>query len=419
MSKKIAILGYGVEGQSILKYLLAHGEADITIWDEKNSPENLPEGIKSRVGKFKNLDEFDLIYRSPSILPTRPELASARQISTAINLFFANCPTKNTVGVTGTKGKGTTSTLISELLKADGKTVHLGGNIGTCPLDFLDKIKPDDFVVLELSSFQTMDLDYSPHVAVMLMTTSEHLDMHSSENEYVMAKAKMIMNQDSSDICFYNEKYPNTSKMAIWGGGEKIPFSSDCVNKWLPEAKISLKGKHNLENIAGALAVARYFNVTEKNQRKVVGEFHGLPHRLEEIGEWQGVKFINDSFSTTPETAIAALESCPDKSVIWLAGGSSKGSEFSEMTNSISQKVKCAILFGDEADKISAIINPETKIINLGKNPKLEEIWKTALDNSKQNDIILLSPACASFGLFQNYKHRGDWFRANFQKLNP
>lgn len=418
MPKKIAILGYGVEGQSLVKYLSAHGETDLTIFDEKSLPENLPKNLKTHLGKFENLEDFDLIYRSPSVLPTRPELASVRQISSAINLFFANCPTKNIIAVTGTKGKGTTTTLIYELLKTAGKTVHLGGNIGTCPLDFLDQIKPDDYVVLELSSFQTMDLDYSPHMAVILMTTSEHLDLHSSVNEYVLSKAKLIMHQAPEDFCFYNEMYPNSAKIAIWSGGTQVPFSANLVEKWLPEAEIKLRGRHNLENVAGALAVARQLGVEESVQRQVLASFTGLPHRLEQIGEWQGITFINDSFSTTPETAIAALESFPDKSVIWLAGGSSKNSDFTEMTDAIIRKVKVAILFGAEAKRIAQIIDPKTEIVNLGEKPKLDLIWKTTLDNAKQNDIILLSPACASFGIFQDYKHRGDWFRTSFQKLN-
>jgi len=418
MPKKIAILGYGVEGQSLVRFFLKHGETDLTVLDEKDISENLPPNVQVKIGKFEKLENFDVVYRSPSIFPNRPELNKAKRISSALNLFFENCPTRNIIAVTGTKGKGTTSTLIAKILEASGKKVHLGGNIGTCPLDFLDKIKKEDYVVLEVSSFQAMDLEYSPHMMVALMTTSEHLDLHASESEYVMSKAKLGMHQTPADFCFYNESYSNSAQIAVWSGGARVPFGTDTVSKWLPKAKIGLRGKHNLENIAGALAVARQLGVEESAQRKVVAEFTGLPHRLEEIGEWHGIKFINDSFSTTPETAIAALESFADGSVIWLAGGSSKNSDFSGLTETITRKVKVAILFGTESNRIAKIIDPKIKILNLGENPNLSAIWKNALDNAKQNDIILLSPACASFGLFKNYKHRGDWFRTNFKKLN-
>lgn len=410
---KIAILGFGVEGKSLLTFFLINGFSDITVFDEKKN-EDLG-NIKFVSGEIKGLEKFDIVFRSPSILPNRPELKSAKKVSSLTQLFLENCPTKNIIGVTGTKGKGTASSLIAKVIKVTGRRVFLGGNIGDPPLDFIDEISEDDFVVLELSSFQTMDLNLSPKYGVVLMVTSEHLDVHKDLEEYISAKGGMIKNQDENGVVFYNSDYEKSKMVADFSKGVKKPFNKKIVKEKFPTLFPALRGEHNLENIAAAMMIADELKIEKEIQEKVFQTFSGLPHRLEEVDNKNGVLFINDSFSTTPETAIAAIKSFPDKKIIWLAGGSSKNSDFSIFKNEVGKvQPKKIILYGEESDRIQKNLDLDLNIVNLG-NSDLEEIWDEVTDELEEGDVVLLSPACASFDYFENYKKRGEWFR---EKVN-
>lgn len=391
--KKVAILGWGVDTQDVEPWLREKG-ATVTILDE------------ARGDKFENLDNYDLIIRSPGVYRYREELVKTKTVVTSkTKLFFDNCPAK-IIGVTGTKGKGTTATLIYEILKAAGKDVYLGGNIGAGVFDL--KLRPEAFVILELSSFQLIDLHKSPHIAVILMVTSEHMNWHKNLEEYVTAKGQMVLHQSDGDFVVANRDYPSSKKIAKMSDGMIVWVSGKDMN--LPT---HLRGEHNKENISAAIAVAKIIGVPYE---ETIKNFGGLEHRLEEVSTVNGVTFYNDSFSTTPETAIAAVKSFAEPEVVIL-GGSSKESDFSELVKVIesAKNIKKIILMGLEGKRLAGMIKKTTVITGL---KTMEEIVKTAYNIAKSGDVVLLSPACASFDMFKNYKDRGLQFKRAVLALN-
>lgn len=393
---KVAILGWGVDTQDVEPYLRAQGH-EVTVLDEKEKP-------------FGDLKKYDLIVRSPGVYRYRPEFEGLNMTSKT-KIFFDVCSGK-IIGVTGTKGKGTTSTLIYEILKKAGKDVYLGGNMGRGIFGDLDKMDKDSWIVLELSSFQLIDLHKSPHIAVVLMTTSEHQDWHSSSDEYVEAKASITKHQSSSDFVIYNKDYPNSVKIGLQGTGKKIAVSRDDWNK-----SLRLRGDHNRENMAAAAAVAKILDVKSQIVEEVAKEFKGLEHRLEEVATVNGVTYFEDSFSTTPETTIAAIKSFTEP-LILIAGGSEKGSDFTELGKVISESknIKAVILIGLMAKRIEDVIfNKEIKLIRDLKN--MQEIVEAAAKIATEGNIVLLSPGAASFDMFKNYKERGNQFKAAVKSL--
>ncbi len=395
-NKKVAILGWGVDSQDVEPWLRQQG-AWITILDEKENPQ-----------AFANLNSYDVLVRSPGIYRYRPELIAAEKagvtVTSKTKIFFDECPAK-IVGVTGTKGKGTTSTLIYEMLKSGGKDVYLGGNIGKGVFDFLPKLTGDSWVVLELSSFQLIDLHRSPQIAVTLMVTSEHQDWHKDPDEYVMAKANITKYQGNGDVSIFNELYPNSVIIGQMGAGLKVGVQRDL---W--KGKTRLRGAHNKENLAAAAAAARAVGVNEETILAVAKEFRGLEHRLEEVGVVDGVTYYNDSFSTTPETAIAAVQAFSEPEIVIL-GGSDKGSDYVELGRVITEtkNIKAVILIGLMAEKIKQSIGEGVKIIEGAKT--MTEIVQQAKDVAVSGDVVILSPACASFDMFKNYKDRGEQFK--------
>ncbi len=401
--KKVAILGWGVDSQDVEPWLRKQG-ADVTILDEKEKP-------------FGDLSKYDILVRSPGVYRYRPEL-EGREVTSKTKIFFDVCPGK-IIGVTGTKGKGTTSTLIYEILKAAGRQVFLGGNIGKGVFEHLDEMDKDSLIVLELSSFQLIDLHKSPHVAVVLMTTSEHADWHASVDEYIDSKSQITNHQIPNDFVVYNKDYANSVKIGMQGKGQKIAVSG---NDWKGEMR--LRGEHNRENVAAAVAVAKIFDIQYSIINKVVKEFKGLEHRLEEVATIGGVTYFDDSFSTTPETTIAAIKAFTEP-LILIAGGSEKGSDFTQMGKVISeaknlpagrQGIKAVILIGLMAERIKEkISNEEIKILRGAKN--MTEIMEQVKSVAESGDMVVLSPAAASFDMFKNYKERGDQFKEEVKAL--
>ena len=301
---KIIIAGFGVEGQSNLRYFREKfPEADFLVADEREKVDNLPENVAYQTG-FSGLDNADLIVRSPSLPPKK--IKTNGQIWSATNEFFANCPA-TIIGVTGTKGKGTTCSFISSILRAAGKNVHLVGNIGVPALDILPKIEKNDIVVYELSSFQLWDLQKSPHVAVVLMIEPDHLNVHADFNDYLAAKANIAKSQIADDYVVYNSQNEFSSLIADASLAQKkeYPFVlSDDIT-----SAIRLPGKHNIDNACAAILAVKSIlpNVSDDEIKKGLSEFTGLPHRLKFVAEKYGVKYYDDSISTTPGSAIAAL----------------------------------------------------------------------------------------------------------------
>lgn len=450
-NKKIAVLGLGVEGLSSIKFLQKNG-AEIWVLDKRDK-ESLDKDIVSDAEKLgarfvlgenylKNLSEFDVIIRTPGFQRNNTELLAAEKkgatITSLTKLFFDLCPCP-VIGITGTKGKGTTASLVFEMLKEADRDVYLGGNIGTPPLDFLEKLTKESIVVLELSSFQLQDLDKSSHIAVMLMTTSEHLDHHKDVSEYVDAKRNILRFQTASDAAIVNRDYPASNESDVLTEGQVFYVSRERSGKdgvfvrdnalWIQinvaekkiidTKEILLPGKHNLENAAAAIMAVHLAGVEKESIVKVLKIFKGLEHRLELAGEFGGVKYYDDSFSTTPETAIAAIQAF-DAPEILILGGSSKNSDFSELGRVISEakNIKAIIGIGDEYWTIkSEILNPKSEILFVEDAMDMRTVVLAANKIAKPGDVVLLSPACASFGMFKNYKDRGEQFKKEVNLL--
>jgi len=443
--KKVAILGFGIEGLSTAQFLQKKG-ADVWILD-KRQKENFDQKMVTQAEQFgaqfilgksylDNLGDFDIIIRSPGVRRLLPELLEADKLGVTITsqtkIFFDVCPSP-IIGVTGTKGKGTTSTLIYEMLKEAGKDVYLGGNIGVPPLTFLDKLQTSSIVVLELSSFQLQDMTKSPHIGVLLMITSEHLDHHETQEEYVDAKRNLLRFQTADDFAIINRDYPasNESDVQTYGKvyyvsreretdnacfafqGRVVVRRNGSDDEIIKTSEIALPGRHNLENVCAAVMAARLAEVSTKHIIQVLKTFTGLPHRLELVKEVGGVKYYDDSFSTTPETAIAAIEAF-DQPKILVLGGSSKGSDFTNLGKVIrdSESIKAIIGIGDEWQEIKASIgNLTSKVLLIEGAESMPQIVKAASKIAKSGDVVLLSPACASFDMFKNYKDRGEQFK--------
>ncbi len=420
-NKKIAVIGEGLEGLSSAKYLRGKG-ASVTILDQKLDNDYL-----------NDLNKYDLIIRSPGVKPELLSSVSAEKITSQIKLFFDLCPCR-IIGVTGTKGKGTTASLIYEMLKRQGRNVYLGGNIGVPPFDFLDKLDKNSIVVLELSSFQLIDLTKSPQIAVMLMVTSEHLDYHGDTKEYVDAKRNILRHQGENDIAILNRDYPATNESDIHTNGkvytvsrERESFEEGCFvrsgmivlringqdREIIATGEILLPGRHNLENVCAASLASYLAGVSVSNITHVLKNFKGLEHRLELVATVNDVSYYDDSFSTTPETAIAAIQSFKQPEILIL-GGSSKNSDFSELGRTISEaeNIKAIIGIGAEWPKIkSHIVDPISRFSVIDGAKNMQTVVAAAAKVAASGDVVLLTPACASFDMFKNYKDRGERFK--------
>lgn len=425
---KIAILGFAGQGQSAYEYWNTPGN-DITVCD-KDAKTKVPAGAQAKLGNdyLKNLDQFDLLIRTPALHPRDIVSANSEDILSKVwtntNEFFKVCPSRNIIGVTGTKGKGTTSTLIAKMLEAAGHTVHLGGNIGIPPLDLLkNNIRPDDWVVLELANFQLIDLRNSPHIGVCLMVVPEHLDWHEDTEEYIAAKQQMFMNQTAQDIAIYYSKNENSESIAGASEGTQIPYYSapgaiiendDIVignQSICSTTEVKLLGEHNWQNICAAVTAVWQIDQNVEAMHQVITSFEGLEHRLEFVKEVSGVSYYDDSFGTAPETAIVAIKAFDQPKVVIL-GGSDKGANYDDLAKAIMENnVRGVVTIGETGTAIAKSLRSRgfTEIHEGGKT--MAEIVNTAKKLAQPGDVVLLSTACASFGLFQNYKDRGEQFK--------
>jgi len=486
-NKKIAILGFGVENQALAEWLIDHDVKNITICDKNEKLKVESEKLKVKVDSlkfqfgeryFEGLEEFDVVFRTPGLSVETKELIEAKEngveISSQIKLFFDLCPAK-IIGVTGTKGKGTTASLIFSILKRNfqfpisnfqsnskfqnskslkamptgrqtnsqqlnSSKIYLAGNIGNAPIEFVDKLTKNDIVVLELSSFQLEDIKKSPNIAVVLDIKEDHLNYHGTREKYVEAKKNIVRFQKENDVAVVNLDYLTSFEFAALSGTKNIYYFSrvksvdqgvfidegDVVlrdkdkDEIICKTKeIALRGEHNLENIAAAIAASYLAGADIETKRKTVKEFKGLEHRLEFICEKNKVKFYNDSFSTTPDTAIAAIKSFSEP-IILIVGGSEKGADYGELAEVIANSsVKAIIAIGVTGKRIAEelrIKNKELCIIEGCKN--MQEIMEAVRKEAKFGDVVLLSPASASFGMFKNYKDRGKQFKEELRIKN-
>lgn len=444
-NKKVAILGWGVDTTDCIAYLIENNNS-LTIIDEKPEIDwgkfdrKLFTQIRLGTGSFAKLKDFDVLVRNPAVYRFRPEIVAAEkagvEVTSKVKLFFDIFPGK-VIGVTGTKGKGTTSTLIFEMLNKSDKDIFLGGNIGQGLFNSLEKATKNSWMVAELSSFQLIDLAKSPHIGVVLMVTSEHLDWHKSTEEYLEAKANIVRHQGIGDFAVINKDYTNSLQVSKLGDGKKIFFSRqqkvvdggylENNSLWYQQTKIidvsdiRLRGSHNQENILAAAISAHLAGVAWPDIQMVIRDFKGLEHRLEEVGTINGVTYYNDSFSTVPETAIAAIKAFSEPEIVIL-GGSEKGSDFADLGKTIvsNPNVKAVILIGLMTDRISKAIQDAGGGNNLQIITGLTDmssIVGKASEIAKLGDVVLLSPAAASFDMFKNYKDRGQQFKDQVLKL--
>ncbi|QQS38567.1 UDP-N-acetylmuramoyl-L-alanine--D-glutamate ligase [Candidatus Woesebacteria bacterium] len=447
-NKKIAILGLGVEGVDLALYL-QNFKTEITILDEKEEdnitiPPTIKKSVKYIFGKkafTSDLSQYNFIFRSPGVYPLRDEIIHAVKqgvmVSSAVKLFFEKSPCK-IIGVTGTKGKGTTSTLIYEILKTAGCDVHLAGNIGIPFLSLLPKLNRNSIVVLELSSFQLMDLDKSPHIAVILNITADHLDWHASINEYRAAKKNIVKFQNDKDYAVINNDYEVPKSFSKIGKGKKYAFSikNSVEGSYVDDnmlitnlnntktvlgntADLLLRGKHNWENVLAALTVAKVLNIKSDAIKAAVFSFRGLEHRLELVREVGGIKYYNDSFSTGPDPVIAAIKSFTEP-ITLILGGYDKLLNYEEMIKQIKlSSVKNILLIGQISQKLMTLITKENikvNVDNLGKTD-MKIIVDKARQVTKSGGVVLLSPGAASFDMFTSYKQRGALFKACVERL--
>ena len=438
--KKIAVLGLGVSNRPLVRLLLEFG-CDVTGCDktprEKLDEEVLlleREGCRLRVGEgYLDGVEADVVFRTPGMHPGNPAIEALRrrgaEITSEMEVFFEVAPCF-IVAVTGPDGKTTTTTLIAEMLKAEGKSVWLGGNIGTPLLPLCRQMKPEDYAVVELSSFQLMDMKRSPQRAVVTNLAPNHLDVHRDMEEYVQAKKNIFRFQNPGDLLVLNAD--NAITASFTGRGETHFFSrkdrTNCVweengviyrrgEKVLASEEILIPGTHNVENYMAAIAAVDGL-VCDETIRQVARNFGGVEHRIELVRVKDGVKFYNDSIASSPSRTIAGLRSFTQK-VILIAGGYDKHIPYDVLGPEICAHVSKLFLCGATAGKIrSAVEQAEgTEKPEITDCGDFENAVRTAAAAAKGGDIVLMSPASASFDQFKNFMVRGECFKRIVKEL--
>lgn len=439
--KKIAVLGLGVSNRPLVRLLLDFG-CQVTGCDktprEKLDGEVLElekAGCTLHVGEnYLDGVEADVVFRTPGMHPANPAIQAlvsrGAQVTSEMEVFFEVCPC-TILAVTGSDGKTTTTTLVSEMLKAEGKTVWLGGNIGTPLLPLVRQMQPSDFAVVELSSFQLMDMKRSPARAVITNLAPNHLDIHKDMAEYVQAKTNIFRYQDESGILILNADNPITA--AFRGNGKTLFFSRQkeadvCLvdgvicrhgEKVLKTSEILIPGVHNVENYMAAIAMVDGL-VSDEAIRQVARTFGGVEHRIELVRVKDGVRFYNDSIASSPSRTIAGLRSFPEK-VILIAGGYDKHIPYDVLGPEICAHVKKLFLGGATGEKIrQAVIScPEydPKALEITDCGSFEPAVRAAAAAAKTGDVVLMSPASAAFDQFKNFMVRGDFYKKLVKEL--
>ena len=402
---KIALLGYGKEGKSTEAYFRKH---------HNNLECDIFENFTREEITTKDFSSYDYVFRSPSVPPLH--LANETSIT---KYFFDRCPCP-IIGVTATKGKGTTCSFIKSLLDADGADAYLVGNIGSPALDSLDKLSSDSVVVYELSSFQLWDLQKPPHIAIVGTIEPDHLNVHSGYDDYINAKTNICRYQTTDDYLIYYSENPESAKIASNSSAQKIPYPFDLPSDIAGAIKIP--GIHNKNNaIAAIAAVACYKKIsTETYIRdykdtiiKGLSSFTGLPHRLEFLYEVDSIKYYDDNFSTNPSSTRVAVDAFPESNLVIITGGRDKtnNQDLPEIYEILqSPQIKSIILMGESGHELAKRYNDSRFILA----ESLEEAVNLARQEAKRIKpaIILMSPAAASFDMFENVYDRGTKFQA-------
>ena len=443
-NKTVAVLGVGVSNTPLVRLLLQNG-VSVAVCDKRTrqqmgalADELERGGCTLRLGPdyLEGLHE-DVIFRTPGLRPDMPQIAAAVSdgsvLTSEMEAFFQVCPCP-IIAVTGSDGKTTTTTIIAELLKAAGKTVWLGGNIGHPLLCDADRMRPEDYAVLELSSFQLMTMERSPHIAVVTNLAPNHLDMHRDMAEYVAAKENIFRHQRSGDIAVFNADNAITAEQSYRAVGRSRLFSRQSEQRdgvflrgedivcrstagervIMTTSDIKIPGVHNVENYMAAIAAVDGL-VPDDIIRDFARSFGGVEHRIELVRTYHGVRYYNDSIASSPSRTIAGLRSFPEQ-VILIAGGYDKHIPFDVLGPEIVEHVKLLVLCGATAGKIRAAVEQAP-----GYRPDHPEILEVtpfqraveaARDRAQPGDVVTLSPACAAFDQFKNFMERGKTFKA-------
>ena len=446
-NKTVAVIGIGVSNRPLIELLLSRGVA-VTACDKKDRTalgalaEELEEkGCRLRLGPdyLRDLTE-DVIFRTPGMRPDLPELTAAvnrgSKLTSEMEVFFEVCPCP-ILAVTGSDGKTTTTTILAELLRAAGKTVHLGGNIGHPLLAETGSMTAEDLAVLELSSFQLMTMSWSPHIAVVTNLAPNHLDMHKDYAEYISAKENIFTHQSASDIAVFNadnevtRSFVGRQRGALRtfsrretvergaylapddaGEGQAIWMSNESGRRQvLSLAEIKLPGVHNVENYMAAIAAVDRL-VPDKIIRDFAKNFGGVEHRIELVRELDGVRYYNDSIASSPSRTIAGLNAFPEK-VILIAGGKDKGISYGSLGPVVNEHVKLLILCGATAGVIRASVEQAENYggLEIADVEDYHQAVSLARSRAKEGDVIILSPASTSFDRFANFMERGRVFK--------
>ncbi len=453
--KRIGILGYGLNNANLVLWLLRQG-LSLTVRDKEATAQ---EKFKQEHPEFaevvweimpditENLNTFDVVFRSPGMPYFQPAFEKAVQagitVTSQTKLFFQLAPCE-IIGVTGSKGKGTTSTLIANILTTGytrGKT-YLAGNIGLDPFSFIDDLNEEDLVVLELSSFQLTDLHMSPQVAVMLHVTPEHLDHHGDFAKYREAKRQLVAHQRPSDLAIINAEYPDMGYYLSSANGHVLRYTRKTPQReaaWVEHLDTKevvfvqsgnslesiditgrqLKGEHNVENIVPAILVGLHHRVSPTIIQQEVVAFKGLDHRLSLVGTYNGVSFYDDGIATTPESAIAALEAFPGQRIHLLIGGKSGGQDYTLLVHAaLERAVSVSFIPGSDTPALEKLFKKVAKsrtdceclLLAGAKEPIMETILSGIHPHLQPGDIVILSPAAKSFDHFKDYKERSAKF---------
>jgi UDP-N-acetylmuramoylalanine--D-glutamate ligase len=418
-------MGLGLHGGGVSSAMFFYKQgADVLITDLKTEQQ-----LKESIEKLKGLkikyflgghreEDFisaDLIIKNPDVPSTSPYLEIAKKndtpIETDVNLFF-KMSDSFVIGVTGTKGKSTTASLIYHLLKSKYKRTFLAGNIGVSPLEILTKAKKGDKVVLELSSFELEDLTQSPNIAVITNILPDHLNRYGNMDEYIESKKLIFKYQKKNDVLILNNDDQIVSKFAEKSHSKVLFFSTKEKHKKIKLDGFKLFGEHNLSNLSASIKVAELLKVPTKLIEKSLKGFEGVPNRQEFIKEINGVKYFNDTTATMPDAVVVAInsftEKFPESKLILICGGQNKGLNFSQLIDIIKEKVgELVLLPGTASDKIKEGLSEYNKINEVFS---MQEAVKMAEKLSKKGDIVILSPGAASFNLFKNEFDRGKQF---------
>ncbi|MFA6190086.1 MAG: UDP-N-acetylmuramoyl-L-alanine--D-glutamate ligase [Candidatus Staskawiczbacteria bacterium] len=427
--KKILIMGLGLNGGGVgvAKFFCKQG-AEVLVTDLKTEEQliesikqikDLPAGrqVKYILGRHEEKDFLwaDLIIKNPDVPSTSPYLKIARKnnipIETDVSLFFKMTKAFK-IGVTGTKGKSTTASLIFHILKNKNKNTFLVGNIGVSPLEILPKIKNNHYVVLELSSFELEDLNQSPNIAVVTNIMPDHLNRYASMTEYIESKKIIFKYQNNKDVLILNNDDKIVKNFSEDSKSRVVFYSKENKSKSINLDKIKLLGEHNLSNILASIEVAKILKISDKIIEKSLNSFKGVPNRQEFIREARGVKYFNDTTATMPDATITAvktfLENFPDSRIILICGGQNKGLKYIEMAKIIRERVDEIIMLpGTASDKIKENIGHYTRIHDVNS---MQTAVKKAKELTKKGDVVILSPGAASFNLFKNEFDRGKQF---------